>query len=97
MHQARKAARRARYASEAMAPAIGPEAGRFAKQMKKVQSVLGEHQDSVVAADRLRALAAAAPAEQAVAAGRLVEREKERRAAARAAWREVWKALRKTV
>ena len=49
LHQARKAAKRARYASEAMAPAIGKKARRFAKQMKKVQSVLGEHQDAVIA------------------------------------------------
>lgn len=49
LHQARKAARRARYASEAMSPAIGKNARRFAKQMKKVQSVLGDHQDAVIA------------------------------------------------
>ncbi len=49
LHQARKAAKRARYASEAMAPVIGKKARRFAKQMKKVQSVLGEHQDAVIA------------------------------------------------
>jgi CHAD domain len=34
-HQARKAARRARYVSEAMAPGIGKKASRFAKQMKR--------------------------------------------------------------
>lgn len=49
LHNARKAARRARYASEAVAPVIGKKAGRLAKQMKKMQSVLGDHQDSVIA------------------------------------------------
>jgi len=49
LHQARKAVKRARYASEAMSPAIGTKARRFAKQMKKVQSVLGDHQDAVIA------------------------------------------------
>jgi CHAD domain-containing protein len=49
LHRARKSARRARYAAEAMAPAIGAKAARFAKRMKRVQSVLGEHQDSVIA------------------------------------------------
>ena len=49
LHQARKAAKRARYASEAMAPTLGMKASRFAKQMKKVQSVLGDHQDTVIA------------------------------------------------
>ncbi len=49
LHRARKAARRARYASEAMTPAIGRKARRFAQQMKGVQSVLGDHQDTVIA------------------------------------------------
>jgi CHAD domain-containing protein len=49
LHQARKAAKRARYASEAMTPAIGPKARRFARHMKEVQSVLGDHQDAVIA------------------------------------------------
>jgi CHAD domain-containing protein len=49
LHEARKAAKRARYAGEALAPAIGTKASRFAKQMKKIQSVLGDHQDAVIA------------------------------------------------
>jgi hypothetical protein len=49
LHQARKAAKRARYAGEVMAPAIGKQASRFAQQMKRVQSVLGDHQDAVIA------------------------------------------------
>ena len=49
LHEARKAAKRARYASEAMATAIGKKASRFAKQLKRVQPVLGGHQDAVIA------------------------------------------------
>ena len=49
LHEARKAAKRARYAGEAMTPAIGKKARRFTKQMKNVQSVLGDHQDAVIA------------------------------------------------
>jgi CHAD domain-containing protein len=49
LHEARKAAKRARYAGEAMTPAVGRKARRFANQMKKVQSVLGDHQDAVMA------------------------------------------------
>ena len=60
LHQARKAAKRARYASEAMTPAIGPKARRFAKQMKKVQSVLGDHQDAVIARQAERELGTSA-------------------------------------
>jgi len=48
-HETRKAAKRARYAAEAVTPAFGKRARRFAKRMKAVQSVLGEHQDAVTA------------------------------------------------
>ncbi|WP_199551946.1 CYTH and CHAD domain-containing protein [Streptomyces sp. N35] len=57
MHEARKAAKRARYAGEAAAPALGKPAEKFAKRMKAVQTVLGDHQDSVVAREALRTLA----------------------------------------
>ena len=56
LHEARKAAKRARYAAEAMAPAIGKKARRFAKQMKAIQSVLGDHQDTVTARPAIRKL-----------------------------------------
>ena len=53
LHETRKAAKRARYAAEAVAPALGGKGGkkarRFAKRMKRVQSVLGAHQDAVLA------------------------------------------------
>ncbi|WP_405808298.1 CYTH and CHAD domain-containing protein [Streptomyces sp. NBC_00210] len=57
MHDARKAAKRARYAGEAATPALGKVAKKFAKRMKAVQTVLGDHQDSVVAREALRNLA----------------------------------------
>ena len=49
LHEARKAAKRARYAAEAVRPTFGKEAKRFSKRMKAVQSVLGDHQDAVTA------------------------------------------------
>lgn len=54
LHQARKAAKRARYAGEAITPAFGTKARRFATNMKRMQLVLGAHQDAVIArqADR---------------------------------------------
>ena len=74
LHAVRKKGKRARYAAEL----AGRQ--RLVKRAKKLQDVLGEHQDAVVAAERLRELAAEAAPEQALAAGRLVEREEERRA-----------------
>jgi CHAD domain-containing protein len=76
LHRARKAARRARYASEAMTPAVGKKARRFTKQMKKVQSVLGEHQDAVIARRAARELGIGAylAGENAFSYGLLYER-----------------------
>ncbi|HEX8005484.1 MAG TPA: CYTH and CHAD domain-containing protein [Trebonia sp.] len=47
LHETRKAARRARYAAEATQPVFGKKARRFAKRIKAVQSILGDHQDAV--------------------------------------------------
>jgi CHAD domain-containing protein len=54
LHAARRAAKRARYAAEAVTPVYGKQAKRFVKQMKKVQSSLGTHQDAVIARNTLR-------------------------------------------
>ncbi|MFE7772851.1 CHAD domain-containing protein [Streptomyces sp. NPDC057445] len=56
MHDARKAAKRVRYAAEAATPALGKPAKKFAGRMKAVQTVLGDHQDSVVARETIRDL-----------------------------------------
>jgi CHAD domain-containing protein len=47
LHEARKAAKRARYAAEAAQPAVGKKARTFAKRMTAVQSALGDHNDAV--------------------------------------------------
>ena len=61
LHRARKAAKRARYAAELAAPVLGKKkAKKESKKYKKIQTILGEHQDSVVAAQTLRALGARA-------------------------------------
>ncbi|MER5930605.1 CYTH and CHAD domain-containing protein [Streptomyces sp. NPDC002054] len=60
LHDARKAAKRTRYAAEAATPALGSPARRLAKRAKAVQTLLGDHQDSVVARTALRDLAAQA-------------------------------------
>jgi CHAD domain-containing protein len=60
LHQARKAAKQARYAAEAVAPVLGQDAARFGKRMKKLQTVLGDHQDTVVGRQLARRLGVAA-------------------------------------
>ncbi|MEU9789251.1 CYTH and CHAD domain-containing protein [Streptomyces sparsogenes] len=57
MHEARKEAKRARYAAEAARPALGRPAKAFADLMTGLQELLGDHQDSCVARRALRELA----------------------------------------
>src|SRR6266536_1768248 len=77
LHEARKSARRARYAAEAARPASGKPARTFAQQMKKVQSVVGDHQDTVIARQAARELGIGAhlAGENAFTYGLLHERE----------------------
>jgi CHAD domain-containing protein len=93
LHQARKSARRARYAAEAALPALGNPARRFARQMKKVQSVLGEHQDAVLARQAARDLGIAAhlAGENAFTYGLLYESERHRAARLQVQSRQVWR------
>ena len=52
----RKAAKRARYVIEAAEPALGKKATNLRKRVKKVQSLLGDHHDTVVNRPVLRDL-----------------------------------------
>jgi CHAD domain-containing protein len=57
-HRARKAAKRNRYAAEAAAPVWGDKAEGIVENRKKLQDLLGDHQDSIVCAAFLRDLGA---------------------------------------
>jgi CHAD domain-containing protein len=57
LHEARKAAKRLRYASEADAPALGKPTRRLGKAAKRFQQLLGDHNDTVVALPALREIA----------------------------------------
>jgi CHAD domain-containing protein len=87
LHALRKRGKRVRYASELS------DAKAVVKRAKAFQDVLGEHQDSVVAEERLRALSHDATPDQALAAGLLIEHERARRTKARASWRKTWQEL----
>ncbi|MET7377541.1 CYTH and CHAD domain-containing protein [Streptomyces sp. NPDC005526] len=82
LHEARKKAKRARYAAEAAVPALGDSAAALVGSAKTLQGLLGDHQDSVMARLALRELAAWAETagESAFTYGLLYGRE-ERRAA----------------
>ncbi|MEV0212360.1 CYTH and CHAD domain-containing protein [Micromonospora sp. NPDC050695] len=91
-HAVRKQGKQARYAVNAVSPAVDTAARKLSRALAGVQDVLGEHQDAAVAAETWLELAAERPDdhELAVTAGRLAEREREsvRRMRARfpAAW-----------
>ena len=56
LHEARKAAKQARYAAEAAAPVGGPGAAALAAAMEDLQELLGDHHDSVVTRQLLRSV-----------------------------------------
>jgi len=93
LHRARKSARSARYAAEAASPAAGKKAQKFAGQMKKVQSVLGDHQDAVLARQAARDLGVGAylAGENAFTYGLLRDREDRQASGLQADAGRVWR------
>jgi CHAD domain-containing protein len=83
LHDARKAAKRARYIAELSTPELGKTARLTANRMKATQERLGLRQDRIVAAGFLRrvAPAAAASGQDTFTYGLLYERELSRAAA----------------
>jgi CHAD domain-containing protein len=97
LHRVRVLVKRARYAAELAEPVVGRPASRFVARAKRVQDVIGEHQDAVVATGRIQDLLGTARGSRvAFAAGRLVEREERRRLRARADFPEAWRRLEKS-
>ena len=90
LHQVRIRAKRARYAAEAAAPVIGRPARAFAKAVADLQTVLGDHQDAVVAEEWLRREGARSNT-AALVAGQLIAREQREAAATRKQWPSMWK------
>jgi inorganic triphosphatase YgiF len=89
-HQARIAAKRVRYAADAVAPVLGKDAARFARQMSKVTEVLGDHQDAAHAAAIAREFAASADAELAFALGVMCGAERAHVGSARSRFATLW-------
>jgi CHAD domain-containing protein len=96
LHHLRITLKRARYAAELSGPTWrGLE--RFLEHAKTLQTLLGEHQDAVVAERRLRELAVVdSPTAAAFVAGRLAERQRARRQRVRKRLPTAWKRLRKS-
>ena len=96
LHAARIAVKRARYAAELAEGTVGGTAGRYIEAAKSLQDVLGEHQDATVAEQMIRDLLDSATESSlpaALAAGMLIERQRERRRDARSAVPAAWRRL----
>ena len=91
LHRIRILAKRARYAAEAVAPVAGPDSAAFAKAAAKLQTILGEHQDSVTAQAWLRA--AKVSGRRAFVAGELIALERLAADESRRQWPTVWQSL----
>lgn len=95
-HEARIAAKRARYAAEATAPVLGDDMKRLAVALEDVTELLGEHQDSAVAQAALRDLAEDASSRAAFALGIMHAEELGKELAARRDMRRLWPRVRNT-
>ncbi|MFC0455999.1 CHAD domain-containing protein [Arthrobacter liuii] len=96
LHQVRKDAKRLRHAAESAAAIHGKRARTLEKTSHRIQRVLGDHQDSVVARELLHRLAAAPDMAAGTAAvyQALIEQETETAANAEAAYRNLRKKAR---
>jgi CHAD domain-containing protein len=96
LHEARKAAKKARYAGETLTEFFGNPATRFAAAMERLQEELGEHQDSVVLRARVEELAQQTTSTAtAFAYGRLHAHEEQRGDIAVERFEAAWKQARK--
>lgn len=89
LHAVRIKAKRCRYAAEAIAPVGGKQAARFARRVARLQKILGDLRDAVVAEQRLRQIKG--DPEEVFVAGGLAAMEAQAAAESRSSWRKAWK------
>jgi CHAD domain-containing protein len=68
-HEARKDAKRVRYAAEAAVPALGETAATMARHAERLQEVMGGYQDGVIAQQHLTAAAGKATPQESFTIG----------------------------
>jgi CHAD domain-containing protein len=92
LHAIRIAAKRVRYAAEAVVPVIGRSARALARSVEDLQTILGKQHDAVVACERLRTLARDGDGDFSFLAGELAALATLTSLEARNAWRNPWRA-----
>ena len=97
LHDVRKKAKRARYAADTVRPVFGAKLGKWRKNVKAVQSTLGEHQDTVVGRAVVHQLAIAGHGESqnVFTFGLLYAQDAERAERLRQTFAKDWRKLRK--
>jgi CHAD domain-containing protein len=97
LHETRKKAKRARYAADTVKPVYGKKLRQWRKNVKAVQSTLGEHQDTAVGRDVLHHLTVAGHGEgqNTFTFGMLYERDAETAEKLRERFAGEWRRLRK--
>jgi CHAD domain-containing protein len=97
LHEVRKKAKRARYAADTVKPVYGKKLRQWRKNIKAVQSTLGEHQDTAVRRDVLRHLTIAGHGEgqNTFTFGMLYARDAETAEKLRGRFAGEWRRLRK--
>ncbi len=93
LHRVRIGAKRCRYSAEALARLEGKRVIEVARALSRLQDVLGEHQDAIIAAAWLRRAGAHA-GDGGFAAGVLAGAELAAAELARKQWRRVWRRAR---
>ncbi len=95
LHDVRKATKRARYAADPLVGLHGRDARRFVRTTKRIQSILGEHQDTVDARRQLLVLAgrAADAGEDGFTYGVLHEQQRQRSIRLVSEFTELWQRL----
>ncbi len=93
VHEGRKAAKRLRYACEAVEPAWGDDATRAVEAMTRITKALGERQDTVISRRVVGGLAVSATAagESAATYDQLQTREEQRARECEAAFDRAWR------
>ncbi len=89
LHRVRILAKRSRYAMDAARPVFGHPAAEHASAVARLQTVLGDLHDAVVAEQWLREAAAMHPG-CAVVAGQLISAERTEQARLRDRWNDTW-------
>ena len=93
LHQIRIAAKQVRYAVDMAVPVIGKPARLTAAAVWQLQTVLGDHQDAVVAAQWLRRQGLSGSPAASFAAGVLTAQQYGRQDELRSQWQSAWESL----